>query len=231
MNVKVLIVEDETDLREALCEILNLEGFNAHGVGSIAQYHDWIQTHHCDLLVLDRNLPDGDGLDLLIEHRKTASTPAIFITCEGQPEDRIAGMSADADYYLVKPIVTDELIAILRRLSRRLAPKSKLAGTWLLDNVKWELQEPSGSFVTLTRSEMNFLSSFVDNAGSAVRREDIVTKLGYNPDHYDMRRLEVLVGRLRNKIEKSAIDDFPLTAVYGIGYAFNDPLQLIHAAQ
>ena len=224
MSVKVLIVEDESDLREALCAILNLEGFSARGVGSIAEYRAWRQTESCDLLVLDRILPDGDGLDLLREHRQTDSTPATIITCEGQTSDKIAGMSADADYYLVKPIVTEELIAILRRLSRRITPDSHSRPTWILDTVRWQLKAPSGASVPLTRSELNLLSNFIDQSGITINRDAIIQTLGYNPKHYDLRRLEILVRRLRNKVEKSGVTAFPLSTIYGVGYAFNFPI-------
>jgi DNA-binding response OmpR family regulator len=225
MSVKVLIVEDETDLREALCEILNLEGFSADGVGSIAGYRAWRKTHYCDLLVLDRNLPDGDGLDLLREHRQTDLTPATIITCEGQTADKIAGMSADADYYLVKPIVTEELIAILRRLSRRIISGTGAQHAWVLDTVRWQLKTPLGLSVPVTRSELKLLSNFVEKSGITITRDTIIQALGYNPEHYDMRRLEVLVRRLRNKVEKSGVTEFPLSTIYGVGYAFNFPLR------
>ncbi len=225
MNARVLIVEDETDLREALCEILNLEGFSADGVGSIAAYRAWRKTHYCDLLVLDRNLPDGDGLDLLKEHRQTDLTPAMIITCEGLTSDKIAGMSADADYYLVKPIVTEELIAILRRLSRRIIPASHTQHTWVLDTVRWQLKTPLGSSVPVTRSELNLLSAFIDKSGVTVHRDAIILALGYDTECYDVRRLEVLVRRLRNKVEKSGVTQFPLSTVYGIGYVFNFPMR------
>lgn len=227
MSVKVLIVEDETDLREALCAILNLEGFSAQGVGSIAEYRQWRKTDHCDLLVLDRILPDGDGLDLLKEHRQTDLTPTLIITCEGQTADKIAGMSADADYYLVKPIVTDELIAILRRLSRRIHADPFAQHTWVLDSVRWQLKAPLGSSLPLTRSEVNLLSNFIEKSGVTISRDAIIESLGYNPKHYDLRRLEILVRRLRNKVEKSGVTEFPLSTIYGVGYAFNFPIRRV----
>jgi DNA-binding response OmpR family regulator len=224
MSVKVLVVEDEADLREALCAILNLEGFSAHGVGSIAEYRAWRKSNSCDLLVLDRILPDGDGLDLLKEHRQTALTPTTIITCEGKTSDKIAGMSADADYYLVKPIVTEELIAILRRLSRRVTSDLRTQPTWVLDTIRWQLKSPSGSSVPLTRSELNLLSNFVEKSGITIDRDTIIQTLGYNPTHYDLRRLEILVRRLRAKVEKSGVAAFPLSTIYGVGYAFNFPI-------
>lgn len=227
MSVRVLIVEDETDLREALCDILNLEGFSAHGVGSIAEYREWRKNGSFDLLVLDRILPDGDGLYILKEHRQTDSTPTIIITCEGQTADKIAGMTADADYYLVKPIVIEEFIAILRRLSRRIVPDTRLQHTWVLDTVRWQLKAPLGSSVPLTRSELNLLSNFVEKSGITIDRDSIIQTLGYNPKYYDLRRLEILVRRLRNKVEKSGVAEFPLSTIYGIGYAFVFPLSKI----
>ena len=70
MTFKILLVEDETDFRDALCDLLNLEGFSADGVGSIASYTAWRLTHSCDVLIVDRLLPDGDGAQSPSRHRR-----------------------------------------------------------------------------------------------------------------------------------------------------------------
>ena len=130
-------------------------------------------------------------------------------------------------FVAIKPIVTDELIAILRRLSRAMHQQSQPVNKWMLDTVRWHVTEPSGLCVALTRSELNLLSAFVNKSGITINRNEIVSALGYNPDHYDMRRLEVLVRRLRNKFEKIGLTDFPLSTVYGVGYVFNSPISLL----
>lgn len=229
MPTKVLIVEDDTDFRESFCELLNREGFSADGVKSVSAYKAWQSTHTCDILLLDRNLPDGDGLDILRTHRQTETTPVIIMSGAGQIEDRIAGISADADYYFVKPVDSGELIAILKRLSRVLNDKVKIKtdspASWVLNTVDWRLSAPCGRDIALTQSELSLLTVFIDKSGIAIERDEIIHALGYAPEHYDARRMEVLVRRLRNKIESQGILQFPLMTVYGIGYVFNASMQ------
>lgn len=223
MTFKILLVEDETDFRDALCDLLNLEGFSADGVGSIASYTAWRLTHSCDVLIVDRMLPDGDGLEIARRHRLAHTGPVIFLTAKGQVQDRIAAHELDADYYLIKPVPTEELLAILRRLERRAQgtqPKS-----WFLDSVGWRLYSANGKSVTLSRREVGFLHCFVERAGLTVARSDVIKALGEDPVHYDLRRLEVFVRRLRNRVRETSGEDIPLTTVYGKGYAFNGHLR------
>ncbi len=220
--LRILIVEDEADFRDPLCNILNLEGFSADGVGSIAGYEAWRSTHTCDALIVDRRLPDGDGLEVVRLNRQLKNVPVIVLTALGQVWDRIAGIEADVDHYLVKPVVTEELLAILRQLQRRTGQTAQQA--WRVDALAWRLHTPEGAEIALTRRELVFLSLFVEKTGEPVARNDIVAALGENPSLYDPRRLEIMVRRLRHKAEETSTLDFPLATVYGVGYVFNGRL-------
>jgi DNA-binding response OmpR family regulator len=225
MPIRILIVEDDALFRDSLCEILNLEGFSANGVASIAAYQSWIQSHECDVMILDRNLGDGDGLTVLSLQKQIKPVPTIFVTCEGQPEDRVLGLNADADYYLVKPIVTDELVAILRKFERRINLTSVDTQSWLLDKERWRLVWPHGvHYIPLTRSEMALLLCFANKAGVLVSRNEIAQALGSDPLVYDFRRLEVMIRRLRSKASNPAAIEMPLGTAYGKGYVFNGEL-------
>lgn len=223
MALSILLVEDETDFREALRDILNLEGFVADGVGSFSSYKAWSKTHACDVLIVDRQLPDGDGLDIVRLRRQADDAPVIVLTARGQIEERIAGMDADADHYLVKPVATAELLALLRRIERRATAQMQTM-TWTLDPVTWRLRAPLGAEISLTRREVIFLRHFVERPGLTVQRGDIIKSLGDDPAQFDPRRLEVMVRRLRNKVEDTSAEKFPLATVYGVGYAFNSSL-------
>ena len=224
MTVRILVVEDETDLRSGLCDLLALEGYEAAGVGSIAAYHAWAENNHYDILLLDRTLPDGEGLDILRAHRNAHGLPVIIMSGKGQPEDRVAGLEADADYYLVKPVDVSELIALVRRFVRR--REVPVAQTYHLDGQRWKLHMPDKSIVSLTRSEMNLMGCFVEQPGMTVSRDEIIRALGGRPDVYDERRLEVMIRRFRKKIADSGYSDFPLATVYGVGYAFNERVEM-----
>ena len=225
MMAKVLIVEDEKDFREGLVELLELKGFEVSGVGTIAEYHAWVTQHAYDILILDRNLPDGDGIDILKNHHVLKNTGSIILSGEGQPEDRIMGIEADADYYLVKPVQVNELVAILQRLVRRLeATVENSTAQWQLSTVRWQLFTPNRLEIDLTRSEFAMLKCFVDKPGVVVTRDEIIVGLGFNPIAYDERRLEVMLRRLRKKLEDHCVEKFPLQTVYGAGFAFNEQL-------
>lgn len=224
MEAQILIVEDEVDLRSGLCDLLALEGFTVAGVDSIAGYRDWTKKHLYEMLLLDRTLPDGDGLELLPAHRAQGVAPVIVMSGKGAPEDRVAGLNADADYYLVKPVDFIELIALIRLFERRKTVPQ--AERYCLDGQRWKLQMPDEGIVPLTRSEMNLMSCFVEQPGITVSRDEIIRALGGRPDAYDERRLEVMIRRFRKKIADAGYADFPLVTVYASGYAFNERLEM-----
>jgi DNA-binding response OmpR family regulator len=229
MPTKLLIVEDDPDFRESFCEHLNREGFSADGVKSISAYKAWQSTHTCDILLLNRNLPDGDWLDILRTLQKTETMPVIILSGARQTEGRKAGISADADDHFAKPVNSGEMIAILKRLSRGLNDevniKTDFAAAWVLNTVDWRLSAPCGRDIALTQNELSLLTVFIDESGITIERDEIIHALGYDPKHYDTRRIEALVRRLRKKIESHEILQFPLATVYGVGYVFNAALQ------
>ena len=222
MALHVLVVEDEVAFREGLCDLLNLQGFAASGVGSIASFNAWRRNQSYDVLVVDRQLPDGDGLNIVAAHRLAARGPVIVLTAKSALHERIEGIEADADYYLQKPVETDELIALLRRFQRRV--QDCVTTNWQLDAERWILISPSSISVSLTRNELRLLACFVEHSGITRHKADVVRALDHDPATYDLRRLEVLVRRLRNKVE-SAAGDFPLITIYGVGYSFNAVLR------
>lgn len=222
----ILIVEDDDAYREALCDMLALEGLSSKGIGSVQSYNALADKQCFKLILLDRNLPDGDGIDILKVHRQQSHAPVVFITCEGQLEDRVAGLEADADYYMVKPVQNDELLAIVHRCLRRNASPLQ-SKAWVIDLVKWTLQDSDNHQVSLTRTEQSILNCFVGAPGLAVSRADIVRQLGKDPISYDYRRLEVAIRRLRKKIAEGGLGALPLESVYGFGYVLNFDLKTI----
>jgi len=225
MTIRISVIEDEVDFREGLVELLTLEGFDVFGFGTIGEFRIWRLTNHCNILILDRNLPDGDGLDTLKLFDASNNIASIVLTCEGQAHDRIAGMNADADYYLVKPFPIDELVAILRRLERRINSSKKDSSEWVLNSINWVITSPNNIGIELTKSEYSLLSCFIDKPGITISRDDIIKGFGLNPLDYDNRRLEVMVRRLRKKIEDAGVVKFPLQTVYGVGFAFTEVMK------
>lgn len=225
MPFKIMVVEDETDFREVLVEFLRLKGYEAMGVESIHHYQNLEDLPSYDLMVLDRSLPDGDGLTILESHRKHSNIPVVILSGLGQLDERIKGLDADADHYLVKPVVMPELLAIIGRYARQAnSGPGNSESFWSLNARQWTLNSPEGLTVKLTNSEFIFLNCFEGIDGKRVARDHIISSLGYRPEAYDVRRIESLISRLRNKVKDAGVDEFPLCTVYGGGYAFNASL-------
>lgn len=216
--IKVLIIEDEPDLQEALIAFLNMEGFVADGVGSLQAAELWMQTHDLDVLLLDLGLPDGDGLSWLKGRFELQHKGVIITTARGSNADRLAGAQAGADVYLVKPIFPEEIASLINNLVRRIRPVA--TATWKLDPIQWNLISPEGIAIKLTHSEHVILHRLMLSAGKPVRRDALIKELGHDPVYYDSRRLEILIRRLRNKAKVHCSEDMPLETVHGLGYAF-----------
>ena len=221
-NDRVLVIEDEAALLEALVTYLNMEGFTADGVGSLGAASQWLKTHQFDVLILDLGLPDGDGLTWLSTNAQGKGV--IITTARGEGEQRIQGIQAGADVYLVKPIQLEELASLVRNLTRRL--RTQITPQWILNPQHWTLASPTGLVIKLTYSETLLLQRLTRAPGQAVSRRDLVLSLGHDPDSYDYRRMEILVRRLRNKIKEVLGSELPLETVHKIGYAFTAAIEV-----
>lgn len=225
-----LVVEDDPDQREAIVTFLNLEGIAADGVGSLGLAERWITIHRLDILVMDLGLPDGDGLEWISRQPELQTKGVIITTARGLPEERVKGVRTGVDSYLVKPIHLEELAAVVQNLYRRLNNAKDPVG-WTLDGLGWDLVAPNGDKVKLTRSETLVLSVLSDCGGAGASRDALITGLGHKPDLYDWRRMEILVRRLRGKVEQTLGIPLPLRTVHGYGYAFTEPLHVSSATK
>lgn len=221
----VLVIEDEADLREATVAYLQLEGFKAVGVGSLAAAERLLAAQAFELLVLDLGLPDGDAVVWLQQRSDLRDKGIIMTTARGERCARITGVQAGADCYLVKPVDLDELVGLARNLLRRLRRDGPV--TWVLDTVKWTLQAPETISLKLTHSELVILTALARRVGAPVTRDELATALGHNPMFYDPRRLEILVRRLRGKGNDTLGYPLPLETVHAQGYAFTAPMAVM----
>ena len=229
MPLRIQIIEDESDFSEPLAEMLRAEGYTVRIFASLAEAQDtaWLAT--TDLVILDRAFPDGDGLSLLPGIRQGSNLPVIILTGAGAIEERIRGLDAVADYYLVKPVDVDELFAVIRRYDRKqsgIADVVDQKAIWHLDAATWSLTAPSGLVIALTHREALLMANFAVCPGLAVHRDSLASSMGFAPNAYDFRRMESMLSRLRKKIQAAGIDDFPLKTVYGGRYAFHAILKV-----
>ena len=224
--IRVLVIEDEMDLQEAMVTYLNMEDFVADGVGSLAAAQQWLRTHTHDMLVLDLGLPDGDGLAWLNAHPALREKGVIMTTARGSFQDRIAGIKDGADTYLVKPIQLEELAFHLRNLGRRMHAPRATESQWEMNVTDWSIQSPEGHTFKLTHNEHKLLLRLAQSPGIAVSRQDLIKELGHDPDSYDPRRMEILVRRLRSKGRAAVGNALPIETVHGLGYSFIAPIRL-----
>lgn len=224
---RVLIIEDDLDLREPMVTFLNRDGIVADGVSDGAAFSAWSETHDCDLFVVDLGLPDTDGLDLVrdIVGRRRGTAGIIVLTARSAIEDKLKGYEAGIDAYLVKPVDLRELARQIRAIHRRLpgsatpAPAPAEGQPWRLDTVGWTLTSPSGSMISLTASETAFLHALAASPGKPVARSALTAAMGFDPKTYDLRRMEILVRRLRKKVRQESGDTLPLETVHAVGFA------------
>lgn len=222
---RVLVIEDEPDLQEALVSYLNMEGMQAHGVENLNAAQHWMSLNEFDILLLDLGLPDGDGVNWLLQRRDLREKGVIIVTARSDATSRIGGIRAGADVYLVKPVLPEEIVSLVNNLMRRL--RGQAPSTWVLETTTWRLLAPDGRPMKLTHSEHAIMQKLAQSCGKAISREVLATCLGHNPEHYDMRRLEILIRRLRNKTKEMLNMDLPLETAHRLGYAFTANMQML----
>ncbi|NCA90851.1 MAG: response regulator transcription factor [Gammaproteobacteria bacterium] len=226
--LRVLVVEDEEDLRQAMSDYLELEGWELSGAGDIASCQAWVQDPRGGVVVLDLGLPDGDGLAGLAQRLDRRRHGLVLATARGRLQDRIRGYDEGGDAYLVKPVDLRELVAVVRGVASRLASQTadSRPGVWSLGGVEWRLTAPNGAQCMLSNYEVRLLQLFVNQPGQTLTKEEVIRGVDQEGKGYDPRSLEILVRRLRNKCQAELDAELPLQTVHGIGYAFLAELRI-----
>lgn len=222
---RLAIVEDDEELRERIMvPALCAAGFDAVGLASALQlYRGWTSSPF-DLVLLDVGLPDDDGIEIARHLRGLSpSLGIVMYTGHGRTADRVRGLRAGVDAYLVKPADMDEVIETLRNVQARRGngdPTPTRSGGWTLDRMGWSLSTPSGVAVTLNQAERQVMVILVASPNEPVTRETLIASLTSDVGGFDPHRLEMLVYRLRRKCMDASGEALPLQAVRGVGYLF-----------
>ncbi len=217
-GVKVMVVEDDLDLRGVLLRGLQEEGFDTAGVGTGAELLERFEAEAPDILIVDIGLPDADGRDVVQALRaQGASLPILFLSARDALTDRVTGFSAGGDDYVTKPFAFAELVARLQALMRRAgADASVEAGSLRLDPVA-HVASADGQKVSLTPTEFRLLAKLVASQGATVRRRDLVRTGWPHGARVRDNTLDAYVARLRKKLGE--LPDTPrITTVHGVGY-------------
>lgn len=225
----VCLVEDEEVLLEELSFQLRHRGFTVHGFRCAPELYRFLAAQACDVVLLDIGLPGEDGLSIcqhLRRHRQDMGV--IFVTARGLRHERLAGLSAGGDAYLVKPVDVDELQLLIHRLTARQRAQAlpqalplppAHVDRWRLDDQSMELMGPGHACVRLSMTEFQVARCLLNKAGLACSHAEIAAAMGLMPDEWDRHRVEVVVSRLRTKVERDTGRSLPIRSVRGVGYA------------
>ena len=218
---KVLIAEDDSSVRKAVQRVLELENYQVTAVNDGQAALEALSKSRFDLAVLDVMMPFADGLTVCKEARhRGIDVPILLLTARVEVGDRVAGLDAGADDYLVKPFVVDELLARCRALLRRNAAMSSATilrvGDLTLNTLSREVHRGERE-IMLTKTEFDLLELLMQQPGTVISRDTIYEAIwGYNFET-NSKSLDVYIGYLRRKTEEGTESRVVYT-VRGVGY-------------
>lgn len=223
---RVLIVDDDPDIRAGLMEVFERAGFDARTAGDVPAMERHLAASGVDLIVLDLMMPGEDGLSACKRLSGKGRPPIIMLSALGDDADRIVGLEIGADDYLAKPCNPRELVARARAVLRRArdgegAPAAeawRFAG-FHLDVARRQLVDPDGVVIPLSAGEFRLLRAFVERPQRVLSREQLL-EIAFDSDSevFD-RAVDVQVSRLRRKLERPGAGDV-IRTVRGEGYLF-----------
>ena len=231
---RVLVVEDEPNIRELVCLHLGLEGYTCDGLGDGREALNRAETDRYDLLVLDVMIPGVDGLALcraVRNGRTNHDVPILMLTARREESDKVVGLESGADDYLTKPFGVRELVARARALLRRprQAAIDQVGDDGPAVTVHGVAIDPArrrvrvdGRDVELTDQEFRLLHLLATHAGIVFSREALLAKIWRGDTFVTVRSVDTLVKRLRRRIEPDAAHPRYLLTVWGVGYKFAD---------
>lgn len=215
--MKILVVEDDALLLQGLVLALEGEGYVCDGVTTIRDAEAWLAASQYSLLILDLGLPDEDGLHFLLRQRRQKKMqPVLILTARDTVQERIAGLDAGADDYLIKPFALDELLARIRALIRRNVNQGDsrvIVGDLALDMTHRQITRGDLP-LELTPKEYAILARLMLKAGQPVHREVLYNDIYNWETEPATNTLEVHIHHLRDKIGRTAI-----RTVRGFGYS------------
>lgn len=224
MSTRILVVEDDAGIADLLRSTLLREGWTVEvardGKAGMETFGRWAP----DLVILDRMLPEIDGLEVLRRIRQHHQTPVLFLTVRDDETDKVVGLEMGADDYMTKPFGVRELVArvrtMLRRGSRPVDPARKISAGPLHIDLDQRIVQRDGAAIEMTRTEFELLVLMARHPGMVFSREELLDKVwGYQFEGYH-RAVDTHVTRLRKKVESNPKEPELIETVWGVGYRF-----------
>jgi len=227
----IFVVDDEPAARDMVGDYLKMHGFDVTLCDGGASLRQAIGRQKPDLIVLDLNMPEEDGLSIVRSLKQESRVPVIMLTATASPIDRVVGLELGADDYLAKPCELRELVARIRSVLRRSAGapagSSAPVGQEVRFGTKWlnlesrVLRDEDGVEHPLTTSEFNLLKAFAEHPKRVLSRERLLDLANArDPDAFD-RAIDVRITRIRRKIEPDPDHPRIIRTVRGAGYVFS----------
>lgn len=232
---RILVVDDDEDIRDLLKEYLEKNGFSVTTAADGQAMRQFWPAQRLDLIVLDIMMPGDDGFTLCKEIRARSRTPIIMLTAGSDETDRIIGLELGADDYVGKPFNPRELLARIKAVLRRYEEGSEHRsghdgqqrlrfGNWSLDVTNRELTSPEGDVQSLNGADYNLLQLFLSRPGEVLSRDDLSLHLrGRDASPFD-RSIDVQISRLRGRLNDDGKSPQVIKTVRGAGYILTVPV-------
>jgi two-component system OmpR family response regulator len=233
----IIIVDDEAPAREMVGDYLKMHGFGVTLCDGGQSLRSVIETHVPDLVVLDLNMPEEDGLSIIRDLKRRINVPVIMLTATASPIDRVVGLELGADDYVAKPCELRELMARIRSVLRRSTPAKAAAsedagakaakdqlvrfGTKWLDLEAQALRDDEGNEHPLTASEFGLLKVFAANPKRVLSRERLLELANARDAEAFDRAVDLRIMRIRRKIEPDPTKPAVIRTIRGGGYLFS----------
>jgi len=226
--MRILVVEDDTDIRELICQSLTQADYQVQSCINVKSARQLVETFRPDCLVVDWMLPDTSGVELIRWLRRQpdyAQTPCLMLTARSQEADKITGLESGADDYMTKPMSLRELKARIKALLRRPSVYLEASDTITVGPIKLNLSshevKVAGQLLDLSPTEYKLLKFFMRNQNKVFSRDQILTAVWGDDAFISDRTVDVHILRLRKVFKRSEIDEM-ISTVRGSGYRFVD---------
>ncbi|MBL4953718.1 response regulator transcription factor [Neobacillus sp. YIM B02564] len=220
--IKILVVDDEFEMRQLLRLYLQQEGFVVEEAENGKEAYEKIVKHEYQLMILDIMMPLLDGWQTLEQVRKVSDLPVMMLTAKGAVKDKVAGLSKGADDYLVKPFDAEELIARVHALLRRTHLSAEKEHLLKYKGIIVDLNARDVIFhdkkISLTQTEFDLLRILLEHRGIVLSREQLVELVWGIEFTGEDRTVDSHIKNLRDKLKAAGVNEQPIKTVWGIGY-------------